>query len=194
MAMLRRILMLGTVLAVAGCAHSITLTPDNHALAGNGLQPIKRNVGYYISDENKSREFTTPGGGGDKVSHYPYRDIGPGFYTVLSNVFEDVTVLKAANDTETIRKKNISLVFLPTFVPASDSDSVLTWPPTRFTLILECVVYDADGKQIARKSVLGTGAASYDEFKQNFGLAGQRASTDALQKLQVELSNSPEFK
>src|SRR5882762_10201378 len=162
---LRRILALGIVLALAGCAHSIVMTPDSHALTADGLQPIHKNVGYYISAENKAHEFTTPGGGGDKVSHYPYRDMEPGLYAVLSNVFADVTALKAANDVDTIRKKSISFVFVPTIVPMSSSDGVFTWPPTNFTVNLECVAYDVDGKQIGKKSVVGSGAASFSEFK-----------------------------
>jgi hypothetical protein len=194
MAALRRILSLGIVLVLAGCAHPILLTPDSHALTAGGLQPIKKNVGYYISPENKAHEFTTPGGGGDKVSHFPYRDMEPGLYTVLSNVFADVTALKSANDVETIRKKNISFVFVPTIVPTSSSDGVFTWPPTSFTINLECVALDADGKEVARKTVVGAGAATFSEFKGNFALAGQRASTDALQKLQAELGSAPEFR
>jgi hypothetical protein len=190
---IRRLLTIGILLALTGCAHPILMTPDSKALTADGVQPIPKNVGYFISAENKNKEFVTAGGGGDKVSHYPYRDMEPGLYRVLSNVFADVTALKAQNDTETIRNRKISFVFVPTIVPSSSSDGFFTWPPTNFSLNVDCIVYDAAGKQIATKSVIGLGTASFSEFSGNFGLAAQRASTDALRKLQADLIKSSEF-
>jgi hypothetical protein len=193
--MIRRLGLLALAIALAGCAHPITLTPDNHAIAAAKVEQSPRNVGYYLSAENRDKEFVTLGGGGDKVSHHPYRDLEPGLYLVLSNVFANVTSLKSANDAETIRNKNISFVFVPTVVPASSSDGVLTWPPTNFSINIDCVAYDATGKQIAVTSVQGLGLATFSEFtKMGYGLAGQRAATDALLKLQDALGKSPEFK
>jgi hypothetical protein len=31
-------------------------------------------VGYYISEEQRAQEVITPGGGGDRVSYFSYRD------------------------------------------------------------------------------------------------------------------------
>jgi hypothetical protein len=191
---LQRIFLLGAVLLTAGCAHPIVLTPDNSALTAGKPTPIAKNVGYYISTENRDKEFVTQGGGGDKVSHHPYRDIEPGLYLVLSNVFTGVTALKSANDGATISANNISFVFVPTIVPSSSSDGFFTWPPTNFSVNIDCVAFDAAGKQIAVKSVQGLGTASFSEFHGSFGLAGQRAATQALLKLQEELSKSPEFR
>jgi hypothetical protein len=182
------------VAVLAGCAHPITITPDVMAISGSGITPIKKNAGYYMAPENKAKQFTTDGGGGDKVSHYPYRDLDTGIYKVLSNVFQNVSILKSATDVEAIRKDGITYVFVPEIVPSSLSDSLITWPPTSFTLLLTCTVYDASGKAIGKKAVVGNGAATFDEFKRDFGLAGRRASADALGKLQTLLSNDPELR
>ena len=193
---MRAFVALAAVLGIAvlgGCAHPITITPDLAAVSTSGGTPIKKNVGYYMAPEDKARQFTTAGGGGDKISHYPYRDLDAGIYKVLSNVFQNVSVLKSATDTETIRKDGITYVFVPEIVPSSLSDSLITWPPTSFTVLLTCTVYDANGKVIGKKTVVGNGAATFDEFKRDFSLAGRRASADALAKLQVLLSKDPDL-
>jgi hypothetical protein len=33
---------------------------------------MAKKAAYYISDEDRAREVTTPGGGGDKVRYFPY--------------------------------------------------------------------------------------------------------------------------
>jgi hypothetical protein len=188
------IILVVSVAVLAGCAHPITITPDIAAISAPGAAPIKKNVGYYMAQEDKARQFTTGGGGGDKISHYPYRDLDTGIYKVLSNVFQNVSILKSATDVETIRKDGITYVFVPEIVPSSLSDSLITWPPTSFTLLLTCTVYNATGNVTGKKAVVGNGAATFDEFKRDFGLAGRRASADALAKFQVLLSSDPELK
>jgi hypothetical protein len=36
--------------------------------------------------------------------------------------------------------------------------------------------------------------AEFSEFKRNFGLAAQRATTDAVQKLQAAMQDTPELR
>lgn len=86
------------IAVLAGCAaHPITITPDLAAVSASGVTPIKKNVGYYMAPEDRARQFTTAGGGGDKISHYPYRDLDAGIYKVLSNVFQNVSILKSGD-------------------------------------------------------------------------------------------------
>jgi hypothetical protein len=85
-------------------------------------------------------------------------------------------------------------VFIPQISASSLSDSLVTWPPTSFTLIVSCTVYDPNGVEVGRKAVVGTGAATFSEFKSDFSLAGRRASADALAKLQVLLAADPELR
>jgi hypothetical protein len=63
---LRAVLSAVAFALVAGCAHSIKVTPDI-----TRLEPVSprvgANVGYYIPRELSSVEITTQGGGGDKA-------------------------------------------------------------------------------------------------------------------------------
>ncbi len=66
-------------LVLFGCAHPITMNPDLAAVTvPAGAKPIAKKVGYHIPEALRSVEVTTPGGGGDKVRYFPYRDIEPG--------------------------------------------------------------------------------------------------------------------
>ena len=183
------------VIALTGCAHGIVISPDLTTIQASGdAKPIAKNVGYYISDEQRSSEVTTEGGGGDKVSYHPYRDTETAFYKMLSNVFTNVTVLKSANDADELSKNNVVYVIKPTITTESSSPSPFTWPPTKFTVNLGLEVDDAKGQQVVTKQVAGQGAAEFDEFKHDFSLSGRRASQDALLKMQGELQNAPELK
>lgn len=76
----------------------------------------------------------------------------------------------------------------PKITTNSSSDSMLTWPPTSFTVELECRILGDDGKEVSTVRVVGFGNATFSEFVGKFGLAATRASTDALNKLSVELN------
>lgn len=183
------------VALVAGCAHPILVSPDIAGIERDAnSRPIEKNVGYYIPPEYRALAVTTPGGGGDKVTYYPYRDIETAFYKMLSNVFKDVTMLKTPDDAETISKRMVRYVFTPTITTNSSSSSNVTWVPTRFTLNLTCSITDGSGKTIARKSVTGEGRAEYFEFKSDYSLSAKRAARDALLKMQSVLMTSPELR
>jgi len=127
------------------------------------------------------------------VRHHPYKDLESGIYRVLSNIYSDVVVLKSPGDAEVIRAKGIRFVFVPKITPFSNSDSVLTWPPTSFRIDIECNALDAEGKTVAQVNVSGTGAATFDEFRGNFSLSAQRAADDVLRKLQAALLAEPKL-
>src|ERR1700742_2956621 len=83
---------------LAGCAHPMIIKPELEALAtAPSGERIPKKVGLYISDANRTKEVTTPGGGGDKVKYTPYADIEPGLYKILSDVFQDVSILQATD-------------------------------------------------------------------------------------------------
>lgn len=183
------------IAALAGCAHPIIMSPDIGKIEPAAtIQPIKKNVAYYIADDVRVKEVITPGGGGDKVSYQPYRDIETAFYKMLTNVFGNVTKLKTPKDMDAISKNNIAYVITPQLVTDSSSPSPFTWPPTKFSVDLTCNIDDAAGNPVISKKVSGSGAAEFAEFKADFSLSAKRASQDALLKMQQALSDAPELR
>lgn len=178
--------------AVTGCAHPIVISPDISKIErDSSAQVIPKNVGYYILDD-REKEVTTSGGGGDKVRYKPYKDIETGFYKMLSNVFKSVSVLKSDKDAA-ISKNEINYVISLDVSTNSSSSSMFTWPPTTFGVNLNCDIKDATGKNITSLLTVGEGHAEFDEFKSDFSLAGKRASQDALMKMQRALLGVPEL-
>lgn len=178
-----------------GCAHPIVMSPDIGKIeATKNAQPIKKNVAYYIAEDVRTKEVITPGGGGDKVSYQPYRDIETAFYKMLTNVFDNVTKLKTPNDAEAISKNKIDYVITPQLVTDSSSPSPFTWPPTKFSVDLTCNITDAAGKAVTTKKVSGNGQAEFSEFKADFSMSAKRASEDALLKMQQALSDTVELR
>ena len=82
----------------------------------------------------------------------------------------------------------------PEITTESASDSVMTWPPTQFTVNLNCRITDLAGKEVDTVRVSGYGRATFDEFKSNFSLAAVRASTDALNRLSQALRDSAKLR
>ena len=173
---------------LGGCAHSIRITPNSEKLpGGEGVTRSAKSVGYFISEEERSRRVVTDGGGGDKVEYAPYKELEAGLYRVLNNVFENVHPLKAMNDNAFITEKGITLVLRPTIATNSSSSSLLTWPPTDFEVIIEIKALDTSGKVMWADTVSGKGHADFSEFKSDFSLAAKRASEAALATLQTRL-------
>lgn len=189
------IAIIAAVAALTGCVHPLVISPDISNIERSPTdRPIKKNVAYYIADEERNKEVTTPGGGGDKVGYKPYRDIETAFYKMLSNVFDNVIKLKAPTDASAIEKNKISYVITPQLVTNSSSPSSITWPPTQFTVEMTCNVSDISGKTIFSKKVIGQGQAEYTEFKADFSLSGKRAAQDALIKMQRALLDAQELR
>ncbi|MDR3426871.1 hypothetical protein [Silvimonas sp.] len=192
-----RLTMIGLVAAflLGGCAHPINIAPDASKLQASApAVHVDKVVAYYISPEQRDAAVTTPGGGGDKVTYRPYKEIEGGFYKMLSNVFKDVVVLQSPDDAKTISAKSVVYVIKPVIKTDSSSPSALTWPPTHFSAELTCTVSDPTGKVVLTQTVSGQGAAEWDEFKHDFSLSGKRATQDALLKMQEVLAKAPELK
>jgi hypothetical protein len=184
-------LLLAAVTAIAGCAHPMTMKPDITGLAlPAGATVIPKNVGLYISPANRAKEVTTPGGGGDKVSYHPYADIETGLYKVFGNTFQNVDLLNSLSDVNSIAKHTLTLVAIPEVTTNTSSSGFLTWMATDFTVQLSCKITDVAGREITTVSSTGTGHAVFAELKSDFSLAGERASRDALDKLQTAILQS----
>ena len=186
-------LVVSSVLFVTGCAHQINITPPLNTLNGKDVQKISKNVAYYISPADLEKQVETPGGGGDKVSYYPYKESVPALKKILSNVFNGVHSLPSLQDKAYIKKNNISYVFVPSIVTDSSSDSLFTWPPTKFSVSLDCKALDSSGNVVWSKKVKGEGQAEFSEFKNDLSLSAKRASKKAFAKLQQEINRSGSF-
>lgn len=179
-------------LLLVGCAHPISMAPKMSALESRSAsQIVPKNVGYYVSEEDRAREVTTPGGGGDKVSYFPYKDLEPGLYKVLSNNFKEVYQIKSLDDKNYIAQKNIAYVFIPKIETTSSSNSAFTWPPTDFSVSLDCRTVAPTGAVVWQTKAKGEGKASFSEFKHDFSLAARLASERALLQLQEQIRTSP---
>jgi len=171
-------------LCLAGCAHPMNIRPDVESLQPAATR-IQKNVGLYVSPANHALEVTTAGGGGDNVKYHPYADMETGLYKVLGNVFANVTVVHAPHDAAAIAQHALNYIVEPTITTNSSSSGVFTWMATDFTVIVSCRVSDAEGKDVTAVSATGTGKADSAEVRHDFSVAGERASSDALAKLQA---------
>lgn len=180
--LVQRLFVIVTAAVLAACAHSVSLAPDTAVLAGQGKGRIDRSAALVMPAELLTREVTSPGGGGDKVNYLPYRDLETGLYVALGEVFARVTKVSGPNDPK-VAADGVHWLVTPTIGTTSYSPSLLTWPPTIFTVEITCAITDPQGKSVAEVRSKGEGRAEFDEFKSNFSLSAKRASEDALKKL-----------
>jgi hypothetical protein len=180
-------------LAAGGCAHPISMQADTGTIVGaaKGAPKVDRKVALAITEEQKKREVTTPSGGGDKVSYFPYRDLETGLYLAMSETFTSVSKVSGVNDPK-VKQDGITLVLVPEVTTTTHSPSLLTWPPTVVTIDLAATLKSADDRTLAQFTVKGEGRAEFDEFKADHSLSAKRAAQDVLKKLVKALGeNTP---
>lgn len=193
-AILFRLLGVGLLLLAGACAHPINIAPDTAALAAGGDPPVARSVAYVISNADRDLEVTTPGGGGDSIRYFPYRELESGLFQALSAIYKRVTLWRSEAESKAPASKDVALVFVPKISTASSSSSILTWPPTSFFITLAYEVKDPAGKSVYASQVLGRGAAEFEEFKADFGLAGKRAAKDVLTNFKAQVEATKELR
>jgi hypothetical protein len=177
---------------LGGCAHQIVITPELQSIE-KPAAPIDKKVGYYISAADRAVQVTSAGGGGDKVSYYPYRELEPALQKVLFNVFRDVQSISAPNDGAYLKQQGIAYVFVPKVQTDSSSSGVFTWMPTHFVVSLSCTAFDSEGKQIWQRTVSGTGDSEYNELKGDFSAAARKASQHAFNELEKAIIGASEL-
>jgi hypothetical protein len=183
--------MMALVMTATGCAHQMTMRADVAGLTiPAGATAIPKNLGLYISPENRAKEVTTSGGGGDKVSYRPYADMETGLYKALGNTFQNVDSLSTLSDVNSIAKHSLTLIAIPEITTTSSSNAVFTWMATDFTVQLSCKFTDVAGREVATVASTGTGHAEFSDLKSDFSVAGERASRDALEKFQAAVLQS----
>lgn len=171
-----------------GCTHKIDITPNQDNITNLDYKIDKKNynVAYYI--ENINLTTVSEGGGGDKISYLPYNETEAAFRKVLVKHFKKVFLIDNINNKEFISNNDIKLIFNYKINTFSSSDSAFTWPPTKFVVILDCKAIDKDEKIKWQKTLTDEAYASFDEFKNDFGLAGKRATENVFKKLLYELN------
>jgi hypothetical protein len=146
-------------------------------------------IAVYIPPELLALEVTTPGGGGDNVRYFPYRDFESGYRKVLNNVFSGAVQLTSAPDYSRLSQQGIDYFIQPEIVTQSGGSGLFTWPPTNFSVDLTNTVRNQNGLQVATSRVLGVGTAETSDRLSEHGIAGRRAMEDALAKLQIFLAD-----
>lgn len=188
-----RFSVIGLLALLGACAHPITIIPKIETPA-SAAPMVQKSVAYLISNADKDRQVTTPGGGGDSVNYYPYRDLEGGMFQVLNSVYSRVTLIRAESDELSLSKNKVSMIFIPTITTTSFSTGLMTWPPTDFSVAIAYLVRDLSGKLLYKNSVVGIGRATFEEFVKDFGLAGKRATEDVLRKFKEQIQAAPELK
>lgn len=161
---------------LAGCAHPISVGSDTTP-ARIEARLVQKTVAYAMTDAQRATQAITPGGGGDRLSYFPYRDLEKSIREALRAVYQDVVVVPSATDAAAINASGAALVFTPEIKTDSGSPSPFTWPPTYFTTEVSCVVTDPAGIEVTRVKASGRGDAEFSEFKGEFGLSAKRAAT-----------------
>lgn len=175
-----KFLLLGIALILGGCAHPIMIAPDPSTVGIVQQTKSSKSIGYYLA-EPAEKEVTTAGGGGDNVRYKPYKDLETGLYKMYASIFSNVTLLTSSSDPASAKLDYIAAVEISS---SSSSPSLFTWPPTIFTLNLASNISDSKGAVLGNLRTSGEGRAEFSEFKGDFGLAGKRASQEALNNMQ----------
>ena len=178
------------VSVLAACAHPISLEPSATPTRDES-DLVAKKVAYVLSDADRAKEVTTPGGGGDKVSYFPYRDLEKSLRDALRSVYAEVVALRSGADAGA---SGAAYVFIPEIKTTSSSPSPFTWPPTRFETELSCSVTDPTGAAVTRVTATGNGAAEFEEFKSDFSLSARRASQDLAAKFAQSVRQDPKLR
>src|SRR5262245_13572529 len=119
-----RVLLLALTALTGACAHNIVITPETRSLPPSPTGVIDRKVGYYIPSADYDAQVTTPGGGGDKVTYKPYKELEPALQRVLFNTFREVQRVNSL-DAAQLHSDGVTLVFQPKYQTDSSSGNIL---------------------------------------------------------------------
>lgn len=75
MSLVRCIIIFQTALILFACAHPITINPSLTAQRSDNNLFSTKIAGYVMTEADRAKQVTTEGGGGDKISYFPYKDL-----------------------------------------------------------------------------------------------------------------------
>ena len=101
----RSSLLIAVSFFLSACAHTIAISPISTP-ARIDANLIQKKVAYVMTDVDRSKQITTAGGGGDKVTYLPYRDLEKVIRDALRSVYSDVLVIKSNTDSEAIKSND----------------------------------------------------------------------------------------
>lgn len=179
------------LLFLTACAHQVSIAPQLN-LSRDSSALVEANVGYLITDAQRNEQVTTPGGGGDKISYNPYRDLESALYSTLASVFTGVFVVPDASAEGFIEANELRFVFMPVITSDSRSSNVMLWNPTDFTLTLSIRAENRNGETVWSREFVGEGnAPAGGSLTEN--RAAQAAAIDVFRQLQRALQEEPIF-
>ena len=119
---LRSIIIVSLALILSACTHPITINPvSTPQQTGSNLFSTKI-AAYVMTDADRSSQVTAPGGGGDKVSYFPYKDLEKGVRDVLKSLYSDVVLVNSPKNLEAIKQDGIAFVYSLNILTSSSSD------------------------------------------------------------------------
>lgn len=187
------VLAFAMLLGACSATHPITIIP-NPTLPEKRQSFSDKNAGYVMTDVERDTIVETAGGGSDKVSYAPYKDLEQGLRLMLKGLYRDVFPVNSAQDAETLKANDISIVFTPEIQTASSSKSSPAWAPSQFTVVITATATDPAKKVLATVQGVGEGTAAYMDFLHNPGLSGRRAAEAALIDLAAKIRANPDLK
>ena len=173
-------------LLTTSCAHRINITPPLTQFKSTESSRVEKNVAYFISPKNLKKQVVTPGGG-DKVKYLPYKESEPALRTILSNIFNNVYPISTLNDTQFIISKDISYIFIPNIDTNSSSRSIWIWPPSDFTVTLNCYAMDSSEITVWQTKINAEAHLGLPSVFKDHSLAGKVAIEKAFSILQREI-------
>ena len=95
---------------------------------------------------------------------------------------------------ELIAARNIAYIFVPTITTDSSSRSGWIWPPSDFTVSLDCRATDGAGKVIWETSLKAEAHLPLPEVYRDHSRAGKEAIKEAFLELQNRIVTSGAFR
>ena len=95
---------------------------------------------------------------------------------------------------ELIASKRIAYIFIPTITTDSSSRSGWIWPPSDFTVSLDCRATEGAGKVIWETSLKAEAHIRLPDVQRDRSLAGKEAIKEAFLELQNRIVKSGAFR